>query len=402
MTDVRAVFGPLFDEIRRGAAARDVSREHPFEEMRALAAAGFGALRLPVDRGGHGATLPELFDALVELAAADSNMPQALRQHFFRVELILLSPDSPERDAWLGRIAGGDLFGNATSETAEVPIGSFNTVLRAEGDAFRLSGRKFYSTGNLFAQWIPVSAVDEEGNAIVVIVPADREGVDLADDWPGFGQRLTASGTTTFTDVRVEETEVQRFGNPTTHHGLGFHQLVLLATLAGIAKGAADDLVEQVAARTRVFSAGSGDLPRFDPIVQEAVGRALAAAYTARALIRSAATELERAWNGWADPAADQEEVSRAFAAADIAVSTAQVALVPLVLEQTSHIFDSLGASATATSSALDRHWRNARTVSSHNPWIYKARQIGDYALNGTLPPIFVAGADVGAAPAAG
>jgi alkylation response protein AidB-like acyl-CoA dehydrogenase len=77
------------------------------------------------------------------------------------------------------------------------------------------------------------------------------------------------------------------------------------------------------------------------------------------------------------------------------------VAIIPLVLEATGQIFDVLGASATDRGLALDRHWRNARTVASHNPHLYKARLIGDHALNGALPPIFSAGADVGVSPAA-
>jgi hypothetical protein len=36
----------------------------------------------------------------------------------------------------------------------------------------------------------------------------------------------------------------------------------------------------------------------------------------------------------------------------------------------------------------LHRHWRNARTIASHNPTIYKARAIGDVEINGAdLPP---------------
>jgi alkylation response protein AidB-like acyl-CoA dehydrogenase len=35
----------------------------------------------------------------------------------------------------------------------------------------------------------------------------------------------------------------------------------------------------------------------------------------------------------------------------------------------------------------FDRHWRNARTLSSHNPTTLKARSIGDYEVNGTPLP---------------
>ncbi len=197
------------------------------------------------------------------------------------------------------------------------------------------------------------------------------------------------------------ESEILRRGSPDSHHGMGFHQLILLATIAGIARAAADDVTRLVQERTRVYSAGSGDLPRHDPIIQEAVGRAESAAFTARSLVLTAADVLEVAWDAWSDSSVDAATTSALFAEADIVVSEAQVALTPLVLEQTSLIFDSLGASATATKArtrpplAQRAHGRLAQ------PWIYKARQVGDYVLNDILPPIFVAGSDVGVHPGA-
>ena len=47
---------------------------------------------------------------------------------------------------------------------------------------------------------------------------------------------------------------------------------------------------------------------------------------------------------------------------------------------------DALGSSGVQRSAALDRHWRNARTLASHNPRIYKERMIGDFYLNGGDP----------------
>ena len=50
-------------------------------------------------------------------------------------------------------------------------------------------------------------------------------------------------------------------------------------------------------------------------------------------------------------------------------------------------LFDTLGASGTSRTRDLDRHWRNSRTVASHNPVIYKQRIVGDWSVNGTEPP---------------
>jgi alkylation response protein AidB-like acyl-CoA dehydrogenase len=52
-----------------------------------------------------------------------------------------------------------------------------------------------------------------------------------------------------------------------------------------------------------------------------------------------------------------------------------------LTLRQATGLFDVLGASATSSARDLDRHWRNARTVASHNPARYKARALGEALL---------------------
>jgi alkylation response protein AidB-like acyl-CoA dehydrogenase len=392
-------FAPLFDRIAEGAARRESETLLPFAEMEALRQLGIGAVRIPVDLGGHGATIRQLLVLLRELGAADSNLPQALRQHYFQVELLLLTPKDPQSAFWLDRVASGDLFGSGTTEPHGSKVGHVSTVLRRTGEGvYRLNGRKIYGTGNAYAQWIPVGAVDEEGAPVVPVVPADREGVTLLEDWNGFGQRLTATSTTVFDDVEVAEHEVRRFsGGGPSRGGSGLHQSVLLAALAGVVEAAARDLTGIVREKTRVyFLTGTGELPRHDAIVQEHVGRARAAADVGALLIDGVGRALESAWNLWSDPTADPNRVDDAFVAAELTVASAQVVLAELALSTTSHLLDVLGASSLDRGLALDRHWRNARALTSHNPYPFKARLLGDHALNGTLPKTFAYGADVG------
>jgi len=47
-------------------------------------------------------------------------------------------------------------------------------------------------------------------------------------------------------------------------------------------------------------------------------------------------------------------------------------------------LFDLGGGSTTSRELNFDRHWRNIRTVLSHNPLLHKARVVGDYLVNGT------------------
>ncbi|MGW9113089.1 acyl-CoA dehydrogenase family protein [Microbacterium sp. NPDC055683] len=399
--DLRARFAPLFAEIADGAAARERARDLPRDAVRALRRAGFGALRLPADRGGHGASLRQLLLLLRDLAAADSNIPQALRQHFFQVEVLLRDADQDESRRWLERVAAGDLFGSATTEPRGSAIGEVRTILtRTSTGALRLDGRKIYGTGNAYAQWLPVGAVDEEGAPVVPVIPADREGVEIVDDWNGFGQRLTATGTTVFRDVRVSEDEVRRFpaGGP-ARGGAGLHQAVLLATLAGIAESAARETVGQLRSKTRVYFTGTGQLPRHDAVVQEHVGRLRAAADAAGWIVDGVARRMEEAWDVWLDRDADPAAVDAEFVEVELAVASAQVEISQRVLDAAAHALDVLGASSLDADLGLDRHWRNARAVASHNPYPFKARLLGDHALNGAEPAAFAVGRDVGDRP---
>lgn len=123
LAGLKARFAPLFARIAQGAAERDRTGELPYQAVADLAAAGFGAVRVPESHGGSGATLPELFELFVDLAAADSNIAQALRAHFAFVEDRLVAEPGPGRDKWLARFAAGELVGNSWTEVGAVKVG---------------------------------------------------------------------------------------------------------------------------------------------------------------------------------------------------------------------------------------------------------------------------------------
>lgn len=218
---------------------------------------------------------------------------------------------------------------------------------------------------------------------VTVVVPRHAAGGAVTDDWDGFGQVLTASGTTTFEDVRVEEDHVYPEGDG-TKYGAASYQLVHLATLAGIGRAVTRDVAAAVAKRTRTYTHAAGPRSSQDPQVLQVVGRIRGNAYAAGAIVLKVAEAVQRAYE--AGQANDPEEEA-ANAVAELEVAQAQTVVSTLVLEAATIAFDALGASATPRSAGLDRHWRNARTLSSHNPKIYKDRIVGDYAVNGTPPP---------------
>ncbi|MGO1992153.1 MAG: acyl-CoA dehydrogenase [Corynebacterium sp.] len=391
------VFRPAFERIAEGAADRDARRELPTEGIRLLRDSGFGTLRVPVDRGGFGASLPQTFSLLTDLAAADPNLTQALRVHFFSVEGFLAALESPDgsdasaasaAEKSLSDVVDGVLFGNAISERGVGAAERYQTRLtRQDGTGdYLLNGTKYYSTGSLFADRIVVAA-DLDGERVTATVPVTAAGVHQIDDWDGFGQRLTGSGTTIFDNVTVGPDDVapRGYGTGGRTPDTSYLQLFHLAALAGIARRAADDARDRVLARDRTYTHAPADVPREDPLVQAVLGRVDAAAFTARATTLAVAEAVAVAFNG-TDAQID---------AAERAAARAQVSLIPLVLDAVTEIFETGGASLASDTLNLDRHWRNARTLAVHNPAVYKQQALGRYALTGdgtTLPYAWSAG----------
>ena len=218
---------------------------------------------------------------------------------------------------------------------------------------------------------------------MIAIVATDQPGVERRDDWTGFGQKLTGTGTTLYRAARLDPEGLVPFENRFRYQ-TAFYQLVLNAVLTGAALAAVRDAARVVATRKRGFSHGSGTPVRQDPQVLQVIGKARAFAFAARAATLEAARVAQRAYE--TSQAGDRAADDRANVEAELAAAAAQSAAVDLALRATTDVFDALSASATDAGLALDRHWRNARTAASHNPVIYKERILGDHAVNGTEP----------------
>ncbi|WP_210711801.1 acyl-CoA dehydrogenase family protein [Pseudomonas sp. MWU349] len=380
-----AGFRPIFQRIASGAVEREQQRKLPYEPIQWLKESGFGAVRVPLEYGGGGASLPQLFQLLIELAEADANVPQALRGHFAFVEDRLNATLGPGRDLWFKRFVAGDIVGCAWTEIGAVDIGQVITKVSPDGEKWRLNGEKFYSTGSIFSDWIDVYAQrTDTGGDVIAAVRTRQPGIEQSDDWDGFGQRTTGSGTSRFQDAEVDAENIIDFATRFKYQ-TAFYQLVLLATLAGIGRAALRDVAHEVRVRKRIYSHGNAPQASADAQVQQVVGEIAALVYAAEAAALRAAAPAQQAY--LARFAGDPAQERAANVAAEIESATAQVVVTELVQRATSELFNALGASDIRQGKALDRHWRNARTVSSHNPVIYKARIVGDWKINGSEPP---------------
>lgn len=381
--DAVSAIRSLLPGIAGGVLERERERALPRAQVKALTLAGLGRLRIPREDGGEGLGWVEFAELLVELAEADSNLPQIFRGHIAFVEHLLAAPPSEHRQAWIDRIVGGDLVGNAWSETGGVALGTNATrATRAADGGWSVTGKKFYTTGSIFADWIDAT-VDADGTAATALIRTGQPGVRVDDDWDGFGQPVTGTGTAEFTDASVDEADLGAFADRFRYQ-TAVYQLVLLTVLAGIASATRRDAADAVAARTRTYSHGNATRTQHDPQVLQTIGEIDATAFTARALVNEVARAVQLA----ADTARDPDGAAHrdAVVAAEFASARAQVVLSQSVPAAATRLFDTLGASAISASRSLDRHWRNARAVASHNPWLFKARQLGDLTVNGTVP----------------
>ncbi|MCQ0168352.1 acyl-CoA dehydrogenase [Pseudomonas sp. S12(2018)] len=380
---LQARFKPLFAQIGEGAVAREQQRELAFEAVALLRDAGFTALRVPQAHGGAGISLPVLFGLLIDLAEADSNLPQIVRAHFGFVEGRLSAREPASQDYWFAKVVAGQLWGAAMAERSDSSTNSVS--LEAAEEGWRLNGEKYYCTGTIYADWVAAVAMHDK-DFVSVVVAVDAPGVTREDDWDGFGQRLSGSGTTRFEQVAVPEQHVLRRFKPgelrAESYISAFYQLFHLATLAGIARAALRDATAFVQGRTRAFGVPGQSSPKDDPLVQRVIGRLSSLAYASETLVLAAAEVLERVHQAELNDSAQEAD----YVEADIRTFQAQQIVLEQVLEVTTLLFEVGGASATSQARRLDRHWRNARTLASHNPAIYRERALGNYYLNGVSP----------------
>jgi alkylation response protein AidB-like acyl-CoA dehydrogenase len=380
----------LLDRIRAGAEEREREVKPPFEPIGWIKEAGLGRLRVPVEEGGGGASLRELFATLIALAEADSNVAHILRTHYWFVEQQLVSADPDARARGIALLTSGALVGNGFSEQSKKPVGLyFDTKFTPDpSGGYRLNGAKYYSTGTLYSDYTQIWAAAPNGRIAGAVIPIDRQGVTIEDDWDGFGQRLTGTGTTRLSDVHVAEDEYFDLGEPDgdqppTYNG-AFLQLYLQAVTAGVLRSVRNDAVSLVRRRARNFShAAVPQSPSDDRQVLQVVGEIASHAFAAEAIVLIAAERLQEAYESVVDGAPTAE----AAEAAQLAAAEAKVAVDSFSYASAAKLFDVGGASATQSIYNLDRHWRNVRTISTHNPTFLKSSAIGDNITNGASFP---------------
>ncbi len=375
-------------EIAREASARDLQRIIPVKEAALVRRHALQTARIPARYGGPEVSYVEFAQIMMNLGAGDPNLAQMLQPHFVLMEWLMLAGTEAQRQRFYGEVLDGAIITNAFAERGTKTPGDFATRLTRDGSGFRLDGVKFYSTGSLIADKFYVMALLDQANALA-IVPKDRAGVEVIDDWDGMGQRTTASGTAKFDAVSVAADEViplPDWGKQRSYLGAA-SQIAHAAIDAGIAQAALEDAVEYARTKARPVWESGVDRATEDHYVIHSVGEMAVLVHAAEAMVLRSGVVLDRATRGFFD---DNDLAGREnlFIQASIAVAEGKAASNEASIRLGEMIYRVAGASSTLRKYNLDRHWRNARTHTTHDPVSYKYRAIGDWLLNDRPPPI--------------
>ncbi|WP_321887709.1 SfnB family sulfur acquisition oxidoreductase [Paraburkholderia bannensis] len=367
--------------LAKGAAERDRERRLPREEIEWFSQSGLWGITVPKAYGGAGASFVTLTEVVKLISAADPSLGQLPQNHFGLVDVIALTGTEQQKRFFFAEVLAGKRFGNGFSEKGTKNVLDLKTRVRQEGDDYVVDGTKFYSTGALFAHYVPVLGLDETRRGWLAYIPQGTPGLTITDDWSGFGQRTTASGTVTLENVRVNASHVlpayQVSDQPTLNGPVS--QIIQAAIDAGIAKAAIDDTLAFVRERARPWVDSGVERASEDPLTVREIGRLVIQLHAAEALLERSAKVLDEIA---AQDAVSEDDVARA----SVAVGEAKVLTTEAALLAGEKLFELAGTQSTLATHNLDRHWRNARTHTLHDPVRWKYHLVGNYYLNGAKP----------------
>ncbi|NKN03269.1 SfnB family sulfur acquisition oxidoreductase [Rhizobium leguminosarum bv. viciae] len=363
------------------AGSRDKNRTLPFEEVDVFSQSGLWGITIPKNYGGAGVSQTTVAKVFTLLASADASLAQMPQSNFEIIDVIRLTGSEEQKRDLFGMVLAGQRLGNAFSEFKGKNVEDFETRLVRDGDEFLVSGQKFYSTGALFAHLVPIVALDEGGHVVVAVADRTASGLTVVDDWSGFGQRTTASGSVLLDSVRVAASRVLPahivYEKPSA---VGPQSQIIHAAIdLGIAKYAIDVTIDLIKTYARPWIDSGRERASDDPYTIAAVGDLKIKYNAAEAMLERSGRQLDAT-------IANVDE--RTIGLAKIAIAEAKVLSTELALLASNKLFELVGARSTLEKLNLDRLWRDARTHTLHDPVRWKFHAIGQYYLNEIEPPI--------------
>ncbi|RKG37475.1 SfnB family sulfur acquisition oxidoreductase [Acinetobacter rongchengensis] len=373
----------LSQQFKLNAVLRDTTRELPFEEIEAFSQSGLWAITVPKQYGGADVSSYTVAKIIALFSGADGSIGQIPQNHFYALEVLRNTGTDTQKQKLYSEVLKGARFGNALAEfktkTAAQKHTQITQVTRGDKQGFEVNGEKFYCTGSLFAHRIPTLVRDANDREYLAFIPSDAQGLQRINDWSGFGQKTTGSGTVKFNQVFVDAEDVivfdRAFSEPTL---VGpFAQIMHAAIETGIARAAFEETLQRVK-QARAWIDANVERADQDPLTIYEIGKVAADVRASEVLLKQAAHAID---------AAKPHPTTENIAKASIDVAKVRAHSTETALKASSKLIELAGSRGSQRADGLDRHWRNARVHTLHDASRWKYYFIGNYVLNNILPP---------------
>jgi len=363
-----------------GRNDRDQQRFLPFAEIDLFSQKGLGGIRIPKQFGGAFVSNKTLAHVFRILNKADSSVGQIPQNQIALLNMIQIMGTEQQKQFIYQEILQGKRLANGGPERHTKDSKTLNTLLTLEDGHYFVDGEKFYSTGSSFAHWLAIKAIHPEGHVVLTIVNRDAAGVEVVDNWNGFGQRTTSSGTVKLDHVEVDPLLIfdERKLSAQPFYRGAYSQLMQVAIDVGIAEAAFSDTVTAVQ-KARPIVDAQVEKASFEHYTLQEVGKSNVLLDAAILLLDEAAEYLDEL---------DQLEsvTDEQAAKASILVAEAKIYANDAALHISEKLLELGGSRSSLSQHNLDQHWRNARVHTLHDPVRWKLHALGDYYLNHKLP----------------
>jgi len=369
----------LSQQFRENAVLRDAERILPFDEVEAFSQSGLWAITVPRQYGGAEVSSHTVAKIIALFSGVDGSIGQIPQNHFYALEVLRNTGTEQQKKKLYSEVLQGARFGNALAEFKTKTAAQKHTQISQTEYGYVVNGEKFYCTGSLFAHRIPTLVRDAEEHEYLAFISADAQGLQRINDWSGFGQKTTGSGTVKFNQVFVESEYVIRFDTAFSEPTLvgPFAQIMHAAIETGIARAAFEETIERVK-KARAWIDANVERADQDPLTIYELGRVAADVRASEVLLKQAAQSIDAA-----KPLPTVENIAKA----SLDVAKVRAHSTETALKASSKLIELAGSRGSQRADGLDRHWRNVRVHTLHDASRWKYYFIGNYVLNNILPP---------------
>ncbi len=369
----------LAEQFKSNAVQRDAQRILPFQEIEAYSQSGLWAITVPKQYGGAEVSSLTVAKIIALMSGVDGSIGQIPQNHFYALEVLRNTGTEQQKQKLYAEVLKGARFGNALAEFKTKNATQKQTAITPTEHGFVVNGEKFYCTGSLFAHRIPTLVKDHENREFLAFIARESEGLELINDWSGFGQRTTGSGTVKFNNVQVAAEDIIPFDTAFSQATLvgPFAQIMHAAIETGIARAAFEETLHRVR-QARPWIDSGVDQATADPLILFELGRIVADVRASEVLLKQAARSID---------AAKPQPTAANIAKASLDVAKVRAHSTETALKASSKLIELAGSRGSQREDGLDRFWRNARVHTLHDASRWKYYFIANHLLNGVLPP---------------